>query len=516
MKYLKTLNAIHAKLGRLGDLPVFSATVNRIQQISSSKESDAMALAMAIMKDANLSARLLRLANSTYYNRNGSRINVISRAVIMIGFDEIKNLSFTLKLVEAFNKTNPNTDVTALLMRSFLTAAISRELGIQANIDDIEETYTCGLLHGLGEIIFACTLCEEYNRLLSLYNDSDKPWKRIQLDEIGGHFSDIGQELAQSWGFPPNVVHSMDAMTADAPKGHTRRNFEITSTVDKTLQLIYGSGKPGVISFNDLIDKLATTTGISMEKVNQAMGRGFKMVCDMATDYNLPSTGLNPPLRDSGDEALDEFARKASYYMHSQNQSGQGEAPEPTASKAKPLEHPSERAKMQLGYLNEISELVNQNTPTPLLLKKVIEGIVASTACDRAAFVMLSKDRKQLILRLGEGNCIEDLRSYFDIRTGEGDDFFFKVLSKQMTLLVTDSQEGGWSDRLPESFLAQVNPHGFIMAPLLAKRQVIGFLYVDRLIESGIIDQEDFRSFNQFYMQAKMALAYSSQQTTSH
>lgn len=515
MKYLKTLNAIHAQLGRLGDLPVFSATVNRIQQISSSKEADAMALAMAVMKDANLSARLLRLANSTHYNRSSTHINVISRAVIMIGFDEIKNLSFTLKLIEAFNKTNPNTDVSALLMRSFLTAAISRELGIQAGIDDIEETYTCGLLHGLGEIVFACTLSDEYERLLALHRNSDTPWKRVQLDEIGGHFSDIGQELAQSWGFPPAVVQSMDSMTADAPKGNTRRNFEITSTVDKMLQLLYSQGKPGNPQFADLMDKLATATGTSLDTVSKSLSQGYKMVCDMANEYSLSPASLNPPVRDSGDPELDEFARKASFYMHSQIQSNPAVKSFPSAPTAQPLDNSSERAQTQLNYLQEISELVTRHTPTPQLLNKVIEGIVAGTACDRAAFVMISKDRRQLILRLGDGNCIDDLKSYFDIKIGEGDDFFFKVLSKQMTLLVTDTQEKGWTERLPESFLAQANPNGFIMAPLLAGSKLIGFLYADRLMQNGSIDQEAFRSFNQFYMQAKMALAYSSQQPSA-
>ncbi len=515
MKYLKTLNAIHAKLGRLGDLPVFSATVNRIQQISSSKEADAMALAMAVMKDANLSARLLRLANSTHYNRSSTRINVISRAVIMIGFDEIKNLSFTLKLIEAFNKTNPNTDVSALLMRSFLTAAISREIGIQAKIDDIEETYTCGLLHGLGEIIFACTLTDEYDRLLKLQRSSDTPWKRIQLDEIGGHFSDIGQELAQSWGFPPAVVQSMDSMTADAPKGNTRRNFEITSTVDKMLQQLYNQGKPGSIRFADLMNKLAETTGTSLDTVNKSLSQGYKMVCDMASEYGLSSSSLNPPLRDSGDNDLDEFARKASFYIHSQIQASPTQQQLTPAPATELLENPSERAQIQLNYLQEIGDLVTKNTPTPQLLNKVIEGVVASTSCDRAAFVMISKDRRQLIMRLGDGNCIDDLKSYFDIKLGEGDDFFFKVLSKQMTLLVTDTQESGWAERLPESFLTQANPNGFIMAPLLAGKRVIGFLYADRLIQSGPIDQEAFRIFNQFYMQAKMALAYASQNPAS-
>ena len=511
MKYLKTLNAIHAKLGRLGDLPVFSATVNRIQQISSSKEADAMALAMAVMKDANLSARLLRLANSTYYNRSGARINVISRAVIMIGFDEIKNLSFTLKLIESFNKSNPNTDVSTLLMRSFLTAAISRELAIQAGIDDIEETYTCGLLHGLGEIVFACTLSEEYERLLSLQQTSGKPWKRIQLDEIGGHFSDIGQELAQSWGFPPAVVQTMDAMTADAPKGNIKRNFDITSNIDRLLQLVYAQSGGKGASFNELLEKLSKATGAPTEKLNQSLSRGFKMVCDMASEYNLSSKSLNPPLRESGDNDLDEFARKASFYIHSQNPD---DAPTQQAFQPNPTENiqTGARAQIQLDYLQEISELVTQQTPLPDLINKVIEGIVAGTELDRAAFVMISKDRRQLKMRLGDGSCIEDLQTYFDLKLGEGDDFFFKILTKQMTLLVTDTQEKGWSERLPEAFRAQANPRGFIMAPLSRANKVIGFLYADQLSESEAIEQETFRGFNQFYMQTKMALAYSSQQ----
>lgn len=62
--YQLTHKKIQAQLARLGDLPVFSATLNRIRELSSSEDSDAMMLAMAVMKDANLSARLLRVANT--------------------------------------------------------------------------------------------------------------------------------------------------------------------------------------------------------------------------------------------------------------------------------------------------------------------------------------------------------------------------------------------------------------------------------------------------------------------
>ena len=85
MKYQQTLNAVYAQLGKLGDLPIFSATVNRIRQISSSREADAMALAMAVMKDANLSAKLLKIANTPHYNRGHGNISVVSRAVVSKG-----------------------------------------------------------------------------------------------------------------------------------------------------------------------------------------------------------------------------------------------------------------------------------------------------------------------------------------------------------------------------------------------------------------------------------------------
>ena len=42
IKYQETLKNIHTQLGHGGDLPVFSATLNRIQELSRSPEGDAI------------------------------------------------------------------------------------------------------------------------------------------------------------------------------------------------------------------------------------------------------------------------------------------------------------------------------------------------------------------------------------------------------------------------------------------------------------------------------------------
>ncbi|NVK44141.1 MAG: HDOD domain-containing protein [Oceanospirillaceae bacterium] len=63
-----------------------------------------MALAMAVMKDPGLSAKRLRVAKSPGYNRGQGRIEVVSRAVILLGFERIKSLSMTLKPIESFDQ----------------------------------------------------------------------------------------------------------------------------------------------------------------------------------------------------------------------------------------------------------------------------------------------------------------------------------------------------------------------------------------------------------------------------
>lgn len=186
MKYQQTLNSIYSRLDRLGDLPVFSATVNRIRQVSSSRQSDAMALAMAVMKDANLSTKLLKIANTPTYNRSGSNISAVSRAVVLIGFERIQNLCVTLKLIESFRDEQPDSLIEPLLISAFLNASMAREMAAAANVRDIEEAYICGLLYGLGEVIVAFTLPDTYRDMLRQRVSARDNWSRIQLQTLGG------------------------------------------------------------------------------------------------------------------------------------------------------------------------------------------------------------------------------------------------------------------------------------------------------------------------------------------
>lgn len=157
-----TMARIKAGMDRLGDLPIFSTSINTVRRVSSDPQADAMAVAQEVLKDASLSTKLLRLANSAYYNRGLGKISVVSRAVIMMGFETVRNLTLTLKLIESFQKSNTAVDMSRMLVRSYLAAGVVRTMAAKSGVKDIEESYVCALLHNLGEIIVAYVLPQEF------------------------------------------------------------------------------------------------------------------------------------------------------------------------------------------------------------------------------------------------------------------------------------------------------------------------------------------------------------------
>ncbi|PSL14613.1 HDOD domain-containing protein [Marinobacterium halophilum] len=503
LKYQDTLNAIYARLDRLGDLPVFSATINRIRQVSSSRQSDAMALAMAVMKDANLSARLLKIANTPTYNRSGGQISAVSRAVVLIGFERIQNLCVTLKLIESFRDEQPDSGIEQLLISAFLNASLAREMAAAAGALDIEETYICGLLYGLGEIIVAFTLPDVYAEMLRARQRARDNWPRIQLQQLGGHFSDIGQDLAQSWGFPKRVVQAMDPLTAEQQRGNGRLNHQLAVSCHDLLELVYSRDTAGELDFSVLMSGLAEITRQPVENLDQHLGEAFRQVCDLADEYGLSHRIISPRLNVSDDVDLDEMTRKLAYYVHSR-EARHREVPAPSELVETQPSEETRQMERQLHHLQAMNALIIAPTSPSQILEATVAAIVDACALERVAFCQLGANGQELKTRIAAGTGHEVVKAFFQLHRQMPDVLlFFRIMEKRMTLLVPDTEEPGWRERLPEHFLQSVDPKGFIMAPLVVQDRVLGLMYADK---GDLIEDHEFKVFNQFLMQARLGL----------
>ena len=501
MKFSDTLRIIYEKLDKLGDLPVFSATVNRIQQVSSSEESDAMALAMAIMKDANLSAKILKIANSSTYHRGGPAITVVSRAVVLIGFAKIKNICLTLKLIEGFHQSHPDLNVPGLLMRSFLNGNIASDLSMRSRHQgDPEEAYINALLFGLGEIVVAHTMPSAYRKMLVERRKGTYPWQKIQKAMLGGTFSDIGQDLARSWGHPPQVVQAM-AQKDEVTEGE--QATQIAGLSYELLEQLYGLDDKGEHSFSESLEDLGTVTGLSAEEISESTMRCYQRVSQTASDYGLSCGSMVRNYVPTGDDTKDELMRQMAFITAQHVEAErEHEFPQETIEDTR-----NSYAEQQLDYLQQVTDMINQGEALPKILKTIVTAMEKCSQLDRAQLCLVNRSGDQLQAKIAEGEVLDPIQSYFTRRKdGSQNDMFFRVMSRGATLLVSDLDENGWLERIPQDFVREVECQGFVVAPVVVKDRVIGMLYGDRLKGRGPLDEQDFKVFSQFASQARLAL----------
>ncbi len=74
------------------------------QKSQSSGDTSANILSNAILKDYSLSSKLLRLVNSPSYGQYGGRISTVSRAVVILGFEEVRNAALGFNATRSFKK----------------------------------------------------------------------------------------------------------------------------------------------------------------------------------------------------------------------------------------------------------------------------------------------------------------------------------------------------------------------------------------------------------------------------
>ncbi len=111
-------------------------------------------IGLVIGKDPALSARLLKIVNSSFYGFQ-SRVDRVSRAVTIVGVEELKNLVLATSVVAKFNNIPTElVDMTDFWLRSVKCGLITKFLAIENSVLHHERLFLTGLLHNLGSLVF--------------------------------------------------------------------------------------------------------------------------------------------------------------------------------------------------------------------------------------------------------------------------------------------------------------------------------------------------------------------------
>ena len=154
--------------------------------------------------DTALSARLLRLANSSFYSFP-AQIDTVSRAVKLIGTNELYNLALATSAVSTFNRV-PRflLDMEAFWKHSLLTGLIARCLGKRLGYRQGERVFAAGLLHNVGLLMLIEQQPDPVKAII--VQGAGMPRPELEQEVLGFSFAEAGAALLEFWRLPPAMV----------------------------------------------------------------------------------------------------------------------------------------------------------------------------------------------------------------------------------------------------------------------------------------------------------------------
>ena len=170
-------------------------------------------IAKIICADASISARILKLANSSYF-RSTVKISQIDQALIRLGRSAIKNLAISSAVRQVFGKSDTvaeGLDLKRFWRHSLTSAVLSRMIAEKTGFDLPEQAFLAGMIHDIGRLILAVNFPEEYKTILT---DSENVTESLieRENQIGAPHTEIGAWLLSRWNF--------DSMIIDASRYH--------------------------------------------------------------------------------------------------------------------------------------------------------------------------------------------------------------------------------------------------------------------------------------------------------
>ncbi len=190
--------------GRLFTLPDI---VFKLQEMIYSDTSTVQDIAELISHDPALTARLLRLANSSFYSFP-AKIDTVSAAVTLVGTSEIYNLALATVVVGTMQTERlAQLNLKDFWQQSVLSGLVARNLAEQAGFRQTEAVFVAGLLHRIGYLVVA----EQWGEVLPQLDQCDAsvlPWEHEE-NVLGFTLAECGYHLLREWQLPETLSQSV-------------------------------------------------------------------------------------------------------------------------------------------------------------------------------------------------------------------------------------------------------------------------------------------------------------------
>lgn len=200
------------------EMPIFGRTVQEVVSVSEDDVSSALQLGQVVLKDAAMTARVLKLANSAHYNATGQKFSTISRAIMMLGFDTVRSMCLTVSLIDSLVHGIHREQLIKQMARSLHAAAQAQEIAKQQSEGKHEEVFIATLLLHIGDLAFWCFGDKKGDELNEALKNTKISPAQAQKDVLGFTMNELSQGLAQTWGLSDLLKQTLEKADSTDPR----------------------------------------------------------------------------------------------------------------------------------------------------------------------------------------------------------------------------------------------------------------------------------------------------------
>ncbi len=197
------LDALIAQAKALPSIPkVVSEVISELDSV----DPDARRIAESIATDPGLTARMLKLANSSLFGLT-REIGSVQEAVTILGFNHVRTLVTAVALGDSF-KSVPGVNLEQFWRYSLNTAKICRTLAQSLKMN-VNVAFTAGLVHATGELVMYIGMPETMAQIDLSVSALDMKRAEVEQAALGYTYADVGAAFASKWAFPDAIVQAL-------------------------------------------------------------------------------------------------------------------------------------------------------------------------------------------------------------------------------------------------------------------------------------------------------------------
>ncbi len=229
---------------KIQGLPTLPSMLNTINNMILNPRTSAKEVGQLISSDPSLTAKVLKVVNSSFYGFP-NRITTITHAIVILGFNTIKSIVLSSTIFDIFRKDakSGGFDRAEFWKHSIGCGAAAKVLGRRLGYPTLEELFIAGLLHDTGKVVLDQFLHDPFAEAVARARDRGTLLMDQEAEILGVTHAEVGAWLFEKWSLSRGLVETTRCHHNTALAGDNQKLAEIIHAADILVRALrFGNG----------------------------------------------------------------------------------------------------------------------------------------------------------------------------------------------------------------------------------------------------------------------------------